>query len=55
MASSAICALNTQCVNIGGSFECVCVDGYELIDEECEREGIVLSRKVQAVIYFTLV
>ena len=30
---------NTQCINNNGSFECVCVGGYELVDAECEREN----------------
>lgn len=29
---------NTQCVNTNGSYECICVDGYELVDDECQRE-----------------
>ena len=28
---------NTQCVNAPGSFECRCVDGYTLVDSECQR------------------
>ena len=28
---------NTQCVNADGSFECVCVPGYELTDRNCQR------------------
>ena len=33
---------NTVCVNSAGSFECVCVDGYELLDGECQREPSIL-------------
>ena len=39
LQSTVLCTnLNTQCVNTIGSFECVCVDGYELVDEECQRK-----------------
>lgn len=39
LESLVICMhINTQCVNSNGSFECVCVDGYESVDGECQRE-----------------
>ena len=39
LASFVLCTeLNAQCVNTDGSFECVCVDGYELVDGECKRK-----------------
>ena len=39
LESSVICVqLYTQCVNTDGSFECVCVDGYEPVDGECKRK-----------------
>ena len=38
LASSVICTeSNTKCVNMPGSFQCVCVDGYELTNGECRR------------------
>lgn len=40
LESSVICTqANTQCLNTNGSFECVCVGGYEPVDGECERKG----------------
>jgi hypothetical protein len=42
LASSVICTrANTRCLNRDGSFECVCVAGYEPVDGECEREGAI--------------
>ena len=39
LQNTVLCTdLNTECVNTIGSFECVCVDGYELVDEECQRK-----------------
>ena len=39
LESLVICTqANTLCVNRDGSFECACVDGYELLDGECERK-----------------
>ena len=32
-----ICPANTACVNKIGSFQCVCVPGYELVDGTCQR------------------
>ena len=29
---------NSQCVNTEGSFECICVPGYIVVNETCERE-----------------
>lgn len=41
LESLVICTqANTQCMNTDGSFECVCVDGYELVGGECIRKGI---------------
>lgn len=38
LENSVVCAQpNTQCLNNEGSYECVCVDGYELVDDKCER------------------
>ena len=40
--SSVICLQpNTQCVNTNGSFECACVDGYEVLDGQCQRERLL--------------
>ena len=33
-----ICPANTVCVNTIGSFQCVCVPGYELVDGTCRRK-----------------
>ena len=33
-----ICQANTACVNTIGSFQCVCVPGYELVDGICQRK-----------------
>ena len=33
-----ICPANTACVNTIGSFQCVCVPGYELVDGTCQRK-----------------
>lgn len=30
---------NTECRNTPGDFECICVDGYELMGGACEREN----------------
>ena len=32
-----LCPANTVCVNTIGSFQCVCVPGYELVDGTCQR------------------
>ena len=29
---------NSQCVNTEGSYDCICVPGYTLVNESCERE-----------------
>lgn len=29
---------NSQCLNTEGSFECVCVPGYEKLNETCARK-----------------
>ena len=33
-----ICPANTVCINTIGSFQCVCVPGYELVDGTCRRK-----------------
>ena len=39
LSSSVICTQNnTQCINVAGDFECVCVDGYEATNGECHRK-----------------
>lgn len=39
LENSVICSQpNTQCLNTYGSFDCICVNGYELKDGECERK-----------------
>ena len=36
--NSVICTNDTQCTNTPGSFECVCVPGYRLVNGNCERK-----------------
>ena len=39
LASLVVCTgEDTQCVNTYGSFECVCVPGYRLMDGNCQRK-----------------
>ena len=35
-----LCSNNTYCMNIPGSFDCVCIPGYEEVDGVCTREYI---------------
>ena len=44
LSSAVICTENdTRCINIDGDFECVCVSGYELVDEVCERKCCIFT------------
>ncbi len=47
LESMIICtAVNTQCVNTEGSFECICVPGYELnMNGECQRKSLGFNWK----------
>ena len=36
--SKQLCSNNTYCVNIPGSFDCVCIPGYEDVDGVCSRK-----------------
>ena len=40
-----ICPANTVCVNTIGSFQCVCVPGYELVDGTCQRKFEYISEQ----------
>ena len=40
-----ICPANTACVNTIGSFQCVCVPGYELVDGTCQRKFEYISEQ----------
>ena len=48
---------NSQCVNTEGSFDCICVPGYIVIDGNCERElqnditGLLLLCHVYNTVY----
>lgn len=43
LESLEICSKdNTLCVNTNGSFDCVCVDGYELVNQQCQRETVMI-------------
>ena len=41
LVGTVICTQeNTQCMNTDGSFECVCVPGYnQTMDGECQRKN----------------
>ena len=32
---SSLCSANSECVNTHGSYECVCVPGYDLTNGTC--------------------
>ena len=54
LMSSVICPQpNTQCVNTNGSFQCVCVDGYEVAETECQRECCLTVVHTSALVVLT--
>ena len=42
---------NTQCVNTYGSFDCVCVPGYELMNRNCQRKENCITTNVFSYIF----
>lgn len=53
--SSVICTQeNTQCMNTEGSFECVCVGGYELVDGQCQRKSGLFKNLSKFVVDFVM-
>ena len=33
-----LCERNSQCINTEGSFDCVCVSGFVLVNDTCQRK-----------------
>ena len=34
----SICTENSNCINVAGSHNCVCFEGYMLVNDSCERK-----------------
>ena len=37
-----LCGKNRNCMNTNGSYDCICDDGYQEIDNICQGKGFLL-------------